>query len=279
MIENIETLLELYKRGTMARAGHALRVSQSAVSKRIAALELEYGVPLIERTGRNVVLNENGLELINKVGPLLQDIKEALKEKNEVQQVVKIGVSESILSSWGASELEKVFRKLQLQVEYHSHRSPLVIERVEAGIYDIGLCSGQIRNSRSVISEPLVPEELVLVTSGSSKWGLQNSDLSILTIERSSATWKSIDQEIERCGLQSVQQLESFFAIGQLAKAGHGVGLVPAGVARALGFKKNCIRSFRPKLYRPVQIVYKKSKLERSYFGGLIEALKKIKNC
>ena len=39
MIENLETLVTLSKTGTMMEASTAMRISQSAVSKRIAALE------------------------------------------------------------------------------------------------------------------------------------------------------------------------------------------------------------------------------------------------
>ena len=42
MIENMETLLVLSRTGTMMEASTELRVSQSAVSKRIAALEKYY---------------------------------------------------------------------------------------------------------------------------------------------------------------------------------------------------------------------------------------------
>ena len=47
MIENLETLIALSKAGTMMEASTALRISQSAVSKRIAALERYYDLSLI----------------------------------------------------------------------------------------------------------------------------------------------------------------------------------------------------------------------------------------
>ena len=47
MIENLETLIALSKAGTMMEASTALRISQSAVSKRIAALERYYDRDLI----------------------------------------------------------------------------------------------------------------------------------------------------------------------------------------------------------------------------------------
>lgn len=276
MIESLETLLELHKQGTMAKASTVLRISQSAVSKRIAAIEIYYGAKLVEKSGRNVALTDEALSLVERLGPLLVELRDAISERKGVaKKKIVLGVSESILSSWGAVRLERVFLKLELEVEYHSHRSPLVIEKVEAGIYDVGFCSGKISNPRSLISESLASEELVLVADSPKKFQSKAKD--ILSIEKSSATWKSVQNDIKNRNLNPIKEVESFFSIGQLAKAGYGIGLIPIGVAEALGIKKNCIHHLKPKLFRPVQVVYKKSKLERPYFRGLIEELKKVR--
>ena len=49
MVENLETLLALSRAGTMIEASTELRISQSAVSKRIAALENYYDRKLIQK--------------------------------------------------------------------------------------------------------------------------------------------------------------------------------------------------------------------------------------
>ena len=71
MIENLETLVALSKVGTMMEASTELRISQSAVSKRIATLERYYDRELIERHGRRVVLTHHGTRLVERVTPLL----------------------------------------------------------------------------------------------------------------------------------------------------------------------------------------------------------------
>ena len=64
MIENLGTLVSLSKEGTMMEASTALKISQSAVSKRIANLERYYDRKLIERHGRRVVLTSHGTRLV-----------------------------------------------------------------------------------------------------------------------------------------------------------------------------------------------------------------------
>ena len=73
MIENLETLLVLAKTGTMLEASTELRISQSAVSKRIAVLERYYKRKLIQKKGRRVELTQHGKQLVDKVSPILSD--------------------------------------------------------------------------------------------------------------------------------------------------------------------------------------------------------------
>ena len=67
MLENLETLINLSKWGTMTRTSVEMRVTQSAVSKRIAQLESYYGQDLIEKKGRKVALTLAGALLVEKV--------------------------------------------------------------------------------------------------------------------------------------------------------------------------------------------------------------------
>ena len=78
MIANIEALATLSELGTMTRAATRLRVTQSAVSKRIAALESQLGQKLVEPAGRGVRLTSYGVRLLDKTGPFMASLKEAL---------------------------------------------------------------------------------------------------------------------------------------------------------------------------------------------------------
>ncbi|HTO56868.1 MAG TPA: LysR family transcriptional regulator, partial [Pseudomonadales bacterium] len=98
MIENLETLVTLSKTGTMMETSTVLKISQSAVSKRIAALERYYDRPLIERHGRRVALTHHGTRLVEKVTPLISELRSVFLEDNTLQKgKLIIGVSEAIL--------------------------------------------------------------------------------------------------------------------------------------------------------------------------------------
>ena len=60
MLTYLEALHALAETGTMGEAAIKLRLTQSAISKRIRALEVEIGSDLIRRVGRRVELTEAG---------------------------------------------------------------------------------------------------------------------------------------------------------------------------------------------------------------------------
>lgn len=276
MIEGLETLLALRKHGSMVSVATALRLSQSTISKRIAALEQSYGYKLIEKSGRNVRLSDQALHLLEKVEPLLRQLREAIEvQAPQKKQYVSIGVSESILSSWGAKKILAAVSGAELEAIFHCHRSPLVVEHVESGRYDVGICAGKPTVGRSLISEKLANEEMILV--GKAKLLSQSPNLkSLVGIEKNSATWKSIRKSCERRRLRPVEEIESFFAVAQLAMSGRGVGLIPCGVADALKIAEKSRQSLEPKLFRPIQLIYKKSKLDSAAFELLLQQIRAL---
>ena len=137
MIENLETLVTLSKTGTMMEASTAMRISQSAVSKRIAALERYYDRELIERHGRRVVLIHHGTRLVERVTPLLSELRSVFLEDNALRKgKIILGVSEAILASWGPHFFAQIRDRLpEVEFEFHAQRSPVVLDRLRSGEY------------------------------------------------------------------------------------------------------------------------------------------------
>jgi len=59
----LKTFAAVTEHGSLAAAAHALASSQPTMSRHIAALEDDLGVPLFDRTGRRLELTPNGVEL------------------------------------------------------------------------------------------------------------------------------------------------------------------------------------------------------------------------
>jgi len=167
MIENLETLVTLSKTGTMMETSTVLKISQSAVSKRIAALEQYYDRQLIERHGRRVALTHHGTRLVEKVTPLLSELRSVFLEDNALRKgKVIVGVSEAILASWGPRLFATVQDELPgVEFTFHAQRSPVVLDRIRSGEYMVGLCTGVADSEADLQSEIVRLEPMVIVPS------------------------------------------------------------------------------------------------------------------
>ena len=95
-LEQLETFLAVVQRGSFAAAGRALHQSPSVLSRRLAALEAELGVVLLQRTTRRLSLTEAGQELLERSAPAvatLQAVAEELRAADAaLQGAVRLAV-------------------------------------------------------------------------------------------------------------------------------------------------------------------------------------------
>jgi DNA-binding transcriptional LysR family regulator len=76
-VRRLRLLFELSHRGTITAVADALAYTPSAVSQQLAALEREAGVPLLERSGRRVVLTPAGAVLTRYAESVFAVLEEA----------------------------------------------------------------------------------------------------------------------------------------------------------------------------------------------------------
>jgi len=284
MIENLETLVTLSKTGTMMEAGTVLKISQSAVSKRIATLERYYDRALIERHGRRVVLTHHGTRLVEKVTPLISELRGVFLEDNALRKgQIILGVSEAILASWGPRLFAQVREQMpEVELIFHAQRSPVVLDRIRSGEYMVGLCTGSSDADMDLQSEVVRLEPLVIVPSALENIDYKIGDeLAVITIESRSGAWRSIEDDLKRLHLKREVSLESFFSVAQMALAGFGHGLIPAGVAATLGIPEGKLIPLNGVgLNRPVRFVARKSMfsqpLIQSFYRAVAELAAKI---
>ena len=263
MIENLETLLALSRTGTMLEASTELRVSQSAVSKRIAVLEKYYDRKLIQKKGRRVELTQHGKQLVDKISPILSELRDLfVGEVGSGKGELVIGVSQAILSSWGPETFFDVQQKMpEVQFVFHTHRTPVVLDRIRSGEFMVGVCTGLDSLDTDLQSEVLFHEPMVVIPSALKKIDWPQKDiLDVITIEDYSGAWRSFGDDAARLKLRRTVSLESFFSVAQMAIAGFGHGLVPIGVAHTLKVPPDCIIDLSDQgLSRPVRFVARKS--------------------
>jgi DNA-binding transcriptional LysR family regulator len=83
-VRRLRVLSEVAARGSFSSAAEALRLTQSAVSQHVAALEREVGLPLVERGTRPVELTEAGHALTRHATGIFARLDGAEQELGEI---------------------------------------------------------------------------------------------------------------------------------------------------------------------------------------------------
>ncbi len=284
MIDQLEALASLAEHGTMRSAATRLRISQSAVTKRLDALEDQLGVRLRERAGRRVRLTQAAERLLERARPLLAELRLAVVGERSVGGGwLVIGVSESILASWGPRVLADVRRRRpEIRIRLNAHRSPVAVDLVRSGEYMLALVAGSEAAPAELARETLFAEEMVIVPSALVKLVLRRgSDVSVLSIEPGSQTGRALRAPLARLarerGIRLVPEapIQSYTAAVQLARAGFGHALVPRPLALALGVPKRALVVLpEPGLRRPIQLVGRAATLSRDPAAGFAHELR-----
>src|SRR5471030_244269 len=89
VVNGMRVLAAIVDAGSFVRAGEALDMSQSGVSRAIARLEARLNIRLFDRTTRQVSLTDEGRRFYAQIGPLLAGLEEAVASAGEGAAVVR----------------------------------------------------------------------------------------------------------------------------------------------------------------------------------------------
>ncbi|MET3505723.1 LysR family transcriptional regulator [Halalkalibacter oceani] len=127
----------------VTKAAQSLFISQPALSRSIARLEKELGVPLFERQGRTVQLNRYGKLFLEKVNLAIQVIEEGKQELQSEMSPNRGNITLSFLPTLGTDfvpELIEKYRATYPDVTFQLFQNTAhdLIEQLKAG--DIDVC-------------------------------------------------------------------------------------------------------------------------------------------
>src|ERR1700679_1539543 len=89
LLAGVGVLSAVVESGNFIRAGEALGLTQSGVSRAVARLEARVGVRLFDRTPRAVTLTDEGRRFHAQVLPLLAGLEEAATEAGGAAATVR----------------------------------------------------------------------------------------------------------------------------------------------------------------------------------------------
>lgn len=106
------TMQAVLSEGSVAKAARRLRLSPSAMSRALARLRETTGDPLLVRSGRGLVATPRGLELRERIGPLLQGAEAMLRPAKPLDvarltRTFTVQASEGFVENFGAPLLAR----------------------------------------------------------------------------------------------------------------------------------------------------------------------------
>ena len=197
-LESIEIFVAAAQGESFRAVARRLALSPSAVTRRIAALEVFLGVALFNRNGQSHRLSAEGRRYLAAVEQPVRAIQDASAQAGMDRRAnLRIAASHSLAASWLMPRVPGAQRELGVEIEVIPTRDP---EALLSGEAQFAIWGG-MREQQGIVSEPLFPALAMPVTSG---------------LDARSAMWS--DEEIRRQPLLSVQSptglWERWFAMG-----------------------------------------------------------------
>lgn len=110
-INALKAFIQIAEVGSFSVAADLMHLTQPAVSKRIALLENQLGVRLIDRIGRQISLTEAGTELLPRAIAILSEIEDAQRSLSNLNGKVSGTLNMGISHHLGLHRLPPVLKR------------------------------------------------------------------------------------------------------------------------------------------------------------------------
>lgn len=143
-LRRLALFAHLAESGSLTKTAVALNVAHSGLSRQLQGLEKELGHKLFHRTGRGVLLTENGKKLLPRAKRLLSDAQQ-LKDEAKVLAgtpagTVMIGLPASVAELLAGPLFDRLLRKYpQVRIRLVEGLSGHIEELLAEGRIEIGL--------------------------------------------------------------------------------------------------------------------------------------------
>ncbi|HLQ83676.1 MAG TPA: LysR family transcriptional regulator, partial [Pseudogracilibacillus sp.] len=268
--KKLEYFYEVAKWNSFTEASNELYISQPALSRSIKSLENQLGVPLFDRRGRTIILNEYGKILLDKVIRSMNIIHEGEVEIKELIHPFTGTIKISFIHTLGNNfvpNIIKRFRKVypNVKFEFYQGTTDVVMEHLMSDKVDLCFLM-EADFPKIVVKKTIKKEELFIVTSNShylsNKRQLPLNAIQqepFVSFKKGIGLRRVTDGLCKKAGFtpKVVFEGSQVGTVNGFVAADLGVSLVPKnkGVSE---FDISCIPVSFPKCYRDINIAWKK---------------------
>ena len=239
--KSIETFLWVVTLGSFRGAGQRLNTTQPAISQRIAQLERELGVKLLNRDHRVVSPTPSGRQLMvyaEKLIGLRAEMLAEVSERSAMRGVLRLGVAETIVHTWLPRLIKSVntaHPNLSLEIEVDitpNLTARLLGQEIELAFLVGPLSASGVRN-RVLCDYPI--GALASPSLGLGKGRLKVRDLAkfpIITFPRKSQPYEIVRSLFNRPDLPPIRlhASASLATVIHMAVEGLGIAVIPTSI-------------------------------------------------
>ena len=237
-LKNVETFVKVAELQSFTKAAEELSYVQSTVTMQIKQLEKELSFPLFDRIGKKISLTAAGREFLEAAYELLRVMKSAEsigKKKTDMREVLRIGVSESLMFTVIEKILPKFKKKFaNVDLKIITGHSAELTEQLRRNLLDIVYISQPPFSDTELSCKYIRPERLCFVCSPDYKAVDEKSIKNILgydflVTEQDGICNRMLFELASHYGTEPkiTVEIDSVYMIIRLAAKGLGVAFLP----------------------------------------------------
>ncbi len=229
---------------SISRAAEKLYLTQSAMSARVAALEEELGVLLLDRRDKQFRLTVAGTRFVSYAQKLLElqrEVKAEMGSGLTMSASLRIGAIESVLHSWLIPWIEKLrVEQPGLELELTVETTPVLMDQVQRGAQDIVFAAlpsgGEGVRTKALQSMPMCFVGQAVMHRKRAYTLTELSKGELLTFQRGSQPHVALLDALRQAKVENkrVHTISSISAMAQLVQGGFGVATLPLAAAERL---------------------------------------------
>jgi DNA-binding transcriptional LysR family regulator len=241
-LRRLEVLAKVAELGSFSRAAEALFLTQPTVSEHVRALEVEVGLPLLDRLGRGTTPTPAGrvlLEYAHRMLKLAEEARQAIEHfQGRMSGTLVVGGStipgEYVLPAL-MGQFKAKYPDIAITLRVGSSRQ--VSEWVDEGRVELGVV-GARPALRSLTARELMTDELVVVVPAGHPWaGRKTVGLAdvrsepLIVREPGSGSREALERALREAGtdldaFRVAGEIGSTQAVKQAVRAGVGITII-----------------------------------------------------
>jgi DNA-binding transcriptional LysR family regulator len=288
-LEALKVFCDLSETESFTKAAQINKVTQSAVSQTISALERQFQSLLVERSKKNLRLTAEGAVFYDYSKKILQSYDAFQSKLQEIKGVISGNIHVATVYSIGLYDLPPYVKQFlqdcpSVNVNVQYRRANEVYEDILSNVADLGLVAFPERNAKLEMVL-FRKERLVLACHPQHALAKQKvvklkalNGLKMVGFEPEIPSRKAVDKMLKDKGVkvEYVRQFDNIETVKRAVEIDSGVAILPEETIRGeVADRTMATVRLEGNYFRPLAVIYKKGKVLSPAMKNFIELLKK----